>query len=186
MIFALDEFRSYLLGAKVIVYTDHVALRYLMAKKYSKPRLIRWMLLLQEFDIEIKDKPRNKNVVADHLSRLVWEEHDENSQINDSFLDEFILTVNSFPWYAHVVNYLVSNQIPKDWTKQKVDKFMSNIKFYHWDDPLLFRESPDGIWRRCVAQDEALKILEHCHSRHYGGHHVGKKTTFKVLECGFY
>ena len=56
VVFALDKFRSYILGSKVIVYTDHAALKFLLKKAYSKPRLIRWMLLLQEFDIEILDR----------------------------------------------------------------------------------------------------------------------------------
>ena len=56
IVFAIDMFRSYLVGAKVIIYTDHVALKYLLTKKDAKPRLIRWILLLQEFDLEIKDK----------------------------------------------------------------------------------------------------------------------------------
>ncbi|KAM2151480.1 hypothetical protein ACFX1R_045921 [Malus domestica] len=56
VIFALDKLRSYLLGTKVIIYTDHGALKYLLTKKEAKPRLIRWMLLLQEFDVEIWDK----------------------------------------------------------------------------------------------------------------------------------
>ena len=55
VVFAIDKFRSYLVGAKVIVYTNHAALKYPIAKKDAKPRLIRWMLLLQEFDLEIKD-----------------------------------------------------------------------------------------------------------------------------------
>ena len=71
VVFALDKFRSYLLGAKVIIYSDHAALRYLMKKKDAKPRLIRWILLLSEFDIEIKDKKGAENYVADHLSRIV-------------------------------------------------------------------------------------------------------------------
>jgi hypothetical protein len=56
IVFAIDKFRSYLVGAKVIVYTDHDTLKYLIAKKDAKPRLIRWILLFQEFDLEIKDK----------------------------------------------------------------------------------------------------------------------------------
>ena len=70
VVFALDKFRSYLLGSKVIIYSDHAALKYLFSKKDAKSRLIRWILLLQEFDIEIWDKKGSKNVVADHLSRL--------------------------------------------------------------------------------------------------------------------
>jgi hypothetical protein len=57
-------------GAKVIVYTDHAALKYLLTKKDAKPRLIRWILLLQEFDFKIKDKNGVQNLVADHLSRI--------------------------------------------------------------------------------------------------------------------
>ena len=58
------------MGSHVIIHTDHVAIKYLMAKKDAKPRLIRWVLLLQEFDLDIKDKKCSDNVIADHLSRL--------------------------------------------------------------------------------------------------------------------
>ena len=65
VVFSIDKFRSYLVGAKVIVYTNHATLKYLLAKKDAKPRLIRWILLLQEFDLEIKDKKEVENFVAD-------------------------------------------------------------------------------------------------------------------------
>ena len=70
VVFAIDKFRSYLVGAKIVVYTDHADLKYLLTKKDAKPRLIRWILLFQEFDIEIKDKKGVENSVADHLSRM--------------------------------------------------------------------------------------------------------------------
>lgn len=66
VVYAFEKFRAYLLGTKVVVHTDHATLRYLMAKKDAKPRLIRWVLLLQEFDFEVKDRKGCENQVTDH------------------------------------------------------------------------------------------------------------------------
>ncbi|CAN6547638.1 unnamed protein product [Malus baccata var. baccata] len=110
VVFALDKFRSYLIGTKVIVFTDHAALKYLLTKKEAKPRLIRWMLLLQEFDIEIRDKKGSENVVVDHLSRMVHNE--ESLPIAETFPDEQLLSIKvSAPWYVDIVNFLVSKRI---------------------------------------------------------------------------
>jgi hypothetical protein len=101
VVFALDKFRSYLLGSKVIIYSDHAASRHLLAKKETKPRLIRWILLLQEFDIEIRDKKGTENVIADHLSRIQFETA-LPLPVHDSFPDEklFEITPREPPWYA--------------------------------------------------------------------------------------
>ena len=70
MVFACEKFRPYILGSHVIIHTNHVVIRNMMAKKDAKPRLIIWVLLLQKFDIEIKDKNGSDNVIDDHLSRF--------------------------------------------------------------------------------------------------------------------
>ena len=70
MVFSCEKFRPYILRSHVVIQIDHAAIKYLMAKKDVKPRMMRWVLLLQEFDLKIKDKKGSDNVIADHLSRL--------------------------------------------------------------------------------------------------------------------
>lgn len=126
VVFALNKFRSYLLGSKSVVFTDHAAMRYLMSKHDAKPRLIRWIMLLQEFNLTIKDKKGAENVVADHLSRLTSEFCNDITPINDSFPDEFLFSVTSMPWYANIVNFLVTGKMPLQWNAQEKKK-INNI-----------------------------------------------------------
>ncbi|XP_075097969.1 uncharacterized protein LOC142175284 [Nicotiana tabacum] len=102
---------------KVRVFTDHATLKYLLAKKDARPRLLKWILLLQEFDLEIKDRKGSENPVADHLSRLE-NSPTETTYIKEEFPDEHIYTIttvtNQPPWFADVANYLVGGCMPKD------------------------------------------------------------------------
>jgi hypothetical protein len=186
VVFALDKFRSYLLGSKVIIYSDHAALQHLLAKKETKPRLIQWILLLQEFDIEIQDKKGTENVVADHLSRIQFEQP-QPLPVHDSFSDEqlFEITPREPRWYADIINYLATSQIPPHWSKQDKDRFFKQVHFYFWEDPELFKYCTDQIIRRCVPESEFHNILTFCHSLACRGHFNAKKTAAKVLQCGF-
>ncbi|KAJ9535149.1 hypothetical protein OSB04_un001772 [Centaurea solstitialis] len=188
VVYAIEKFRTYLVGSKVIVYSDHAALRYLMNKKDAKPRLIRWILLLQEFDIEIKDKPGSENSVADHLSRLELGSSPSNPPINDSLPGDQLLSVSSSvtPWYADFVNYLVCGIVSHDFSSHQRKKFLHDVKFYFWDDPHLYRSCSDSIIRRCVPIEETDSILAHCHTLPCGGHAGSGKTVAKVLQSGFY
>ncbi|XP_073139079.1 uncharacterized protein [Henckelia pumila] len=105
VVFVVDKFRSYFVGSKVIVHTDHSTLKYLMNKKDEKPRLIRWVILLQEFDMEIVDRKGSENQVADHLSRLE-NQGIEKQVIHDDSPDDQLFEVTNLPWYADIVNYL--------------------------------------------------------------------------------
>jgi len=100
-------------GAKIIFYTDHAALKYLLTKKDSKPCLLRCILLLQEFDIEIKDKKGVENTIANHLSRMQVTNMQEQ-EINDFLRDDILVMINDTnPWYANIVNFMVSGYVPQ-------------------------------------------------------------------------
>ncbi|XP_075499282.1 uncharacterized protein LOC142537670 [Primulina tabacum] len=134
VVFALDKFHSYLVLSKVIVYTDHSALKYLLAKKDAKPRLLRWILLLQEFDLEIKDKKGVENMVADHLSRLEHvSKNCENDEIDDWFPDEQLLALEEFRNLAYdlALSY-------KEKTKKTHDKRIIEREFKEADNVLLY------------------------------------------------
>ncbi|RDX83793.1 Retrovirus-related Pol polyprotein, partial [Mucuna pruriens] len=121
IVFALDKFHSYLLGSKIIVFFDHAALRYLLKKPDAKPRLIRWMLLLQEFDLEIRDKKGAENSVADHLSRI--EKGSEPMPIRDEFPNEQLLhSKTATPWFASIWNYVATSHFPPEASRAYKDK----------------------------------------------------------------
>nr|GEV11434.1 reverse transcriptase domain-containing protein [Tanacetum cinerariifolium] len=162
VVYAFKKFRSYLIMNKSIVYTDYSALKYLFAKKDAKARLLRWILLLQEFDFKVINTRGTENYAADHLSRLEnpYENVFDPKEINETF--------------------------PLESLNKKKQKFFKDARHYFWDDPYLFRTCADQIIRRCVAGKEAIDILNACHSGPTGGHYGANYTAKKVFDSGFY
>ena len=189
VVFTFDKFRPYLIGTKVVVYTDHSAIRYLISKNDAKPRLIRWVLLLQEFDLEIKDRKGTENQVADHLSRLENSKYQEDKvPLTEHFPEEQLLavTATNLPWFTDYVNYFASGVTPSKWDWTQKRKFMRDVKEYLWDELFLFKRCLDGIIRQCIPDDEQDDILKACHAVEFEGHYRGERTAIRVLQCGFY
>ncbi|GJU00776.1 reverse transcriptase domain-containing protein [Tanacetum coccineum] len=193
VVYAFEKFRSYLIMNKSVVYTDHSALKYLFNKKDAKARLLRWVLLLQEFDFSVIDTKGAENYAADHLSRLEnpYENVFDPKEINETFPLETLNMVTSHddqntPWFADIANYHAGNFLVKGMTSQQKKKFFKDIKHYFWDDPYLFRTCADQIIRRCVFGQEALEILKACHEGPTGGHHSANITARKVFDAGFF
>nr|GFA29732.1 DNA-directed DNA polymerase [Tanacetum cinerariifolium] len=118
VVYAYEKFRLYLIMNKSIVHTDHSALKYLLAKKDAKARLLRWVLLLQEFDFQVLDIKGAKNLAANHLSRLEnpYENVLDPKEINETFPLETLSMVtfrgdSSAPWFADFANYHAGNFI---------------------------------------------------------------------------
>ncbi|GKD00056.1 reverse transcriptase domain-containing protein [Tanacetum coccineum] len=156
VVYAFKKFRSYLILNKSIVYTDHFALKYLFAKKDSKVRLLRWVLLLQEVKFKVIDTKGAENLTADHLSRLEnpYENVLDPKEINEKFLLETLNMVTfrsdpSTPWFADYANYHAGNFMVKGMSSQQKNKFFKDVKHYFWGDPYLFKNM-------CGSNDPAV------------------------------
>ncbi|CAA7048522.1 unnamed protein product [Microthlaspi erraticum] len=175
IVFAFEKFRSYLVGSKVIVHTDHAALKYLLSKKDAKPRLIRWILLLQEFDLKIIDRKGAEN------GRSTYSRKETPPKATTERRNAF-----GAPWYRHIANYLAADIEPPNFYGYKKKKFLKDIRFYFWDEPYLYKKCQDGLFRKCVPEEEIAGILHGCHGSAYAGHFATFKTVSKVLQAGFW
>ncbi|GJR62527.1 reverse transcriptase domain-containing protein [Tanacetum coccineum] len=140
------------------IYTDHSALKYLLAKQDAKPRLLWWILHLQEFNVIIHDKKGAENLAIDNLSRLENPHKSdlENKEITKTFPLKTLgmISLNgdsSTQWFADFANYHARNFIVKGMSsQQKKKKFFNDVKHYFWDEPYLFKIYVDQVIRRCV------------------------------------
>ncbi|XP_056697572.1 uncharacterized protein [Spinacia oleracea] len=141
----------------------------------------------QEFNLGIHDKKGAENVVAEHMPRLRYDDGKTATTIDDSFPDDHLLAVTiQSPWFADYENYIVGGTLPADLTDQQKKKFLHHVRFSFWDDPHLFLETIEGLYKRCVPEWEVHGIINQCHSSPYGGHHGPSKTHAKLSQWGFY
>ncbi|GKB05720.1 reverse transcriptase domain-containing protein [Tanacetum coccineum] len=133
VVYAFEKFRRYLVLSKTIVFTDHSALKYLLAKQDAKTGLLRWILLLQEFDVIIRDKKEAENLAADHLSRLENPHQDdlEKKEITETFPLETLGMISFYgdsntPWFVDIANYHAGNFIGKGMSSQQKKKFFKD------------------------------------------------------------
>nr|GEZ98418.1 reverse transcriptase domain-containing protein [Tanacetum cinerariifolium] len=200
LVYSFEKFRPYLVLSKSIVYTDHSTLKYLLSKQDAKLRLIRWVLLLQEFDIIIRDKKGTENLAADHLSRLENPHKDvfENKDINENFPLETLGKIysGSTPWFADFANFHAGNFVVKGMSSQQKKKFFKDVKHYFWDDPYLFQICADQIIRRLSQMDEIPQnVIQVCEIFYVWGIDFmgpfpssrGNRTAYKIpIGCAPY
>jgi hypothetical protein len=156
-----------------------------MNKPVTNARVTRWLLLLQEFNITIIDRPGKDNLVVDFLSRLIHT--GDNTPVDDDFPDENLFSISTYiPWYADVANYLVTGKLPQNLSSREKQRIIQLSANYMWHDDCLYRTGPDLVIRRCVREDEMHDIFKACHDGPCGGHFADKRTTYKILQSGYY
>eukprot|EP00253_Pinus_taeda_P003580 PITA_03580 len=185
VIHVVNKFRHYITGYPVVLYTDHSAIKYLANKPVTNARITRWLILLQEFDITIKDRPGKENPVADFLSRIP--KSIETAAVEDQFPDEhlFVVAVRT-PWYADVANYLAVGKLPKHLSPQERKQIVQKSTRFSWIGGHLFHTGEDRQIKRCIGEDEIFDILKAFHDGPCGGHFAEKGTAHKVLQTGYY
>lgn len=144
-----------------------------MNKPAISRQLARWLLLMQEFDITIIDKPGKANFVADFLSRL--QTLDDPAAIEDSFPNEhlFLLSAQN-PWYADITNYLTTGRTPSHFSAKERRLLAEKSFNFSWISRFMFYIGLDQVTRRCLREDEIYDVLHACHDEPCGGHFASK------------
>ncbi|RVW66790.1 hypothetical protein CK203_066286 [Vitis vinifera] len=96
------------------------------------------------------------------------------------------MSIDVTPWYSHIANFLVTGEVPSEWSAQDKRHFFAKIHAYYWEEPFLFKYCADQIIRKCVPEQEQSGILSHCHDSACGGHFASQKTAMKVIQSGFW
>jgi hypothetical protein len=156
-----------------------------MNKPITNGRVTRWLLLLQEFNITVIDRPGKENQAADFLSCLNAE--GENVMVFDEFLDEHLFALATHtPWFANIANYLAIGELPQHLSSREKQRIIRLSATYSWMGGDLYKTGPDLIIRQCVREDERHDILKASHDGPCGGHFSDKRTSYKILHSGYY
>eukprot|EP00253_Pinus_taeda_P003292 PITA_03292 len=186
VVHSLDKFRHYITSYQTFVHTDHAMIRYLMNKPDVNAHVIRWLLLLQQFELTIFDMPGKENVVVDFLSRLDLPTGEEGT-VDDQMPDEHLFAISILsPLFADIANYLVLAQFPPHLSSKEKSIIVRKSAPFTWIRGNLFKLGPDQILRGCVREEEVFDILLNCHDGPCGGNFAAKRTAFKILQVGYY
>jgi len=138
VVHAINKSGHYINGYEVFIHTNHYSIRYLMNKPIENGMVTIWLLLLQEFNITVLDRPGRKNLVVDFLSIIHNEEH--ATPINNDFHNEhiFVVSTNS-PWFADVANYLFTRKLPQHLSPSEKRRIIQRSASYSWVGGELFQ-----------------------------------------------
>ena len=164
---------------------DHMAIKYLVNKSQLSGRLTRWILLLEKFDYTVEYKPGRMHLQADHLSRL--SEDMGTHPIDDSLIDDKLFVISATPdWYAGIVEFLTTQQLPPEWTKDERRKVRVNSRHFAVVDNRLFMREADTTLRKYVSQIEVPDILETFHDSACRGHFSGLLIGQKIPRTDYF
>lgn len=159
MVNSLNKFRHYITRYQTFVHTNHASLKYFVNKSNANAKIIRWLLLLQQFDLTIIDKPGKENVVADFLSRLTLRPEKEE-MVDDQIPDEHLFSISVLsPWFYIIANYFIARRFPTNLSSKEKRNIIRKSVPFTWITGKFFKLGPDHILRICVREEEVFDIL---------------------------
>ena len=184
MIYALKKFRYYLLANKFIFFVDHQALLYLVNKPCATGRIVRWFVILLEFDFEVAIKKGSMHQRADHLSRITSRE--APTGINDNLPDAILFNIEWVPrWSEELVSFLHTAVVPSDKLEEVVDFVKATNNFVLIAGHLYYRDR-DTVLKQVACPEEYFSILRDAHVLSCGQHLARDHTVRMVKWQGFW
>jgi hypothetical protein len=185
MVYALQNFRHYLLGKHFKMFTDHSTLKYLVNKPMMGQRIYRWILLFQEFYFEVIVKPRKMNTGLDHISRVTNGE--EPTNLEDNFPDAQLFSFQvADECFADIIELLSTGTVPQYFNTAHKKNFLVRVAYYQLIVGHLYKMGADNILRKCVLEHERPRFFTETHEGIVGGHYAGKSTARKILCAGLW
>ncbi len=182
VIFSLKKFRHYLLGYKAKIVTNHKALTYLVNKPNPRARLARWLLFMEEFDIDIVHRLGRRHGNVDVLIRAYEGMGDVLE--DDDFLDAAIMSINAEEApkkYREIIQYLDGMRFPDGATKAVRTRIAHKSRNYLMISGQLYFQGKDGVLRRTIGKRDNSRLLYEFHDGFCGGHFAGRITAEKIL-----
>ncbi len=182
VIFSFKKFRHYLLGYKAKIVTNHKALTYLVNKPNPRARLARWLLFMEEFDIDIVHRLGRRHGNVDVLIRAYEGMGDVLE--DDDFLDAAIMSINAKEApkkYREIIQYLDGMRFPDGATKAVRTRIAHKSRNYLMISGQLYFQGKDGVLRRTIGKRDNSRLLYEFHDGFCGGHFAGRITAEKIL-----
>ena len=195
MIYNINKFRHYLLGKKFTFQVEHATLLYLVSKHALTGKLALWMLLLQEFDFDIRHRPGMQHPIADYLSRI--ENGADAVDGDDDFPDGAILHMEAENleqthapqgdrWLTEMSTFLSTGLPPPRMRTDKKKTLVVRSQNFCLIQDTLYHKGSEGIWSRCIHSDEKEEILREAHCGITGGHYASDATARKEWQAGLW
>ncbi|MCO5601209.1 hypothetical protein L7F22_055328 [Adiantum nelumboides] len=185
MIYAVKKFRHYLLSNKFVFFVDHQALLYLVNKPYSTGRIVRWFIILLEFDFTMVVKKGTTHQRTDHLSRLMHGK--APTGIDDDLPDAYLFNIDMIPrWSSYIVDYLTNGILPEIMNTSRVRAITKEAENYALIKDNLYTRGKDGQLRMCATEEEYVPFLQQAHSGQARGHFSAEKIAKSILYAGIW